>query len=124
VEADERTSPDTIGRIKGLVLAALLSPLYFLFIHFDEETRGFVVFCATGVACIAAYVQRKEHNRVQLWLLVGFVYLLELPVALLVPLPDRLPGATMIPISFLNLFLFLGVISLFQRWRGGGEALK
>jgi hypothetical protein len=30
----------------------------------------------------------------------------------------------MIPISFLNLFLFLGVISLFQRWRGGGEALK
>jgi hypothetical protein len=43
--------------------------------------------------------------------------LVELPVAFLVPLPSRLPGSVMIPISFANLFLFLGPVALFERFR-------
>lgn len=124
MDADERRSSDTAGRIKGLVVAVLLSPIFFLFVHFGHQTRGFVVTCVTAVAIVSAYAQRRERNRAQLWLLVAFLYLVELPLSLLVPLPDRLAGATMIPISFANLFLLLGIVSLYQRWRGNDEASR
>jgi len=121
MEPDKLMSADALGRIKGLALAVLLSPLYLLFVHFGDETRGVVVTCITAVAIVSAYVQRKKANRIQLWLLVALLYCLELPVALLFPLPDSLLGATMIPISFANLFLLLGIVSLYQRWCGGRE---
>jgi uncharacterized membrane protein YhdT len=120
---NERMSADTKARLVGLAMAVLLWPTWLLFARFSNETRGFVVFCVSGVAYAAAYVQRKKRNRMQLWLLIAIIYLVELPLALLVPLPSRVPGSAMLPVSFANLFLVLGAVSLFQRLRNDPDAM-
>jgi hypothetical protein len=56
-------------------------------------------------------------------LLIAIIYLVELPLALLVPLPSRVPGSAMLPVSFANLFLVLGAVSLFQRLRNDPDAM-
>jgi hypothetical protein len=108
-------STETQSRLAGLITAVLLLPIYFLFVHFHERSRGLVVETATLVACAAAYSLRREPNRGHLLSLVGIIYLVQLIIALLIPLPAKIPGAAMIPIAYIDLLLVIGIVALFQR---------
>lgn len=112
-------SADTKGWLIGLVMALLLSPVWFVVAHFTNETRGFVVFCVAGVFATIIYVLRKRVFRARLLLPVTALFAIELSTALLVPLPSKIPGFIMIPISISDLVLLLWILSRFDRRLGG-----
>lgn len=111
----QHTSIDWHSWRVGVGIFVLLLPIYWLFIHFNDETRGFVVVCVTGAAFVACYVQRRERHRVRRWVTVALLYVLQLPLLLLVPLPAKLPGPTMYPVALLDAFALIWVSSLIER---------
>lgn len=106
---------DTKGRLAGLVTALLLFPVYFLLAHFTNENRGFLVVCVMLVFAGIIYVLRKKALKPRLLLPIAVLFAVELSTAFLVPLPSKIPGYTMIPISITNGVLLLWILSHFDR---------
>jgi hypothetical protein len=114
-------SADTKGRLIGLLGVVLLSPIWFLVAHFTNETRGFVVVCVVGVFATIIYVLRKSTLGARLLLPMAVLFAVELSTALLAPLPSKIPGFIMVPISIGDCVLLIWILSLFDRTLGGHD---
>ena len=112
-------STDTKGRLVGLVISALLLPVWFLVAHFTNETRGFVVVCVVGVFAAIAYVLRKGALQPRVMLPMLGLFAIELSTALLAPLPSKIPGYIMVAISISDGVLIIWILSHFDRTLGG-----
>lgn len=108
-------SKEVRGRLAGLMMALLLSPIYFLLVYFTNENRGFVVFCVLLVFAAIVYVLRKKALRARLLFPILLLFAVELSVALLAPLPAKMPGFIMISIGTGDLVLLSWILSLFDR---------
>jgi hypothetical protein len=112
-------SGDTTGRLVGAAIAALAAPLYFLVAHFGNENRAFVVVTVVMVFATIICVLRKHVLRTRLLLPLTALFVIELSTAFLLPLPSKVPGFVMVPISLGDYVLLVWILSLFDRKLGG-----
>jgi glucose-6-phosphate-specific signal transduction histidine kinase len=112
--AGERSN-EVRARLVGLVMAVLLAPIYFLVGHFTDENRGFVVFCVVAVFACVIYVLRKRALRPRLLLPIVILFAVEISIALVVPLPSKIPGFIMISISTGDGAILIWILSFFDR---------
>jgi hypothetical protein len=106
---------DSRSRLMGLAVAVLLSPIYFIAVHYNHEARGLAIVCVTAVVVAVAYVNRQIITKVYFILPILLIYAAELVIALWIPLPQRFPGAAVLPISLLNLLLILGIVGFIEK---------
>jgi hypothetical protein len=113
-QAASEASGDVKGRLMGLGAAVLLLPIIYLFAQHREQSRGFVVFCVTGVFLSVIYARRREL-RLRLLIAIAALYAVQLAIALFIPLPERIAGAAMIPITIADAVLMLWLLHLIDR---------
>lgn len=115
-------SGETKSRLLGLGAAILLFPVYYWFQTYGDENRGFVVVCVASVLLGAIYARREVATKPWFLITIAIFGIGELLTALSVPLPPRIPGAVMIPISLVNVVLLLAAISGVEKllaWKQG-----
>jgi hypothetical protein len=115
LESEPPKSAAINPRLVGLIFAAALAPLYAIFIHFDQENLGFVLFCVTGVFLAVIYVNRACALRWRFGAELLPIYIIHIVVILNLPLPKKIPGFIMIPISFADLVIVLGLLHLLEQ---------
>jgi hypothetical protein len=113
---------ETKGRLIGLGFGISMLPIMYVFSQHGQQVRGFVVFCVVSVFATIIYVLRKGILRARLLLPLILLFAIELSTALLLPLPSKIAGFTMIPISIGNAVLLLYILSLFDRTLGRHDA--
>lgn len=106
---------DTNGRLVGLAIAIVLSPIYLLFSTHGHENRGFIMVCTTGVAMAAAYVRRRDYAKPYVMAAIFVIWLIEIAAGLIVPLAATFPGAIMILISVINVGAILWLVRVLER---------
>ena len=106
---------DSRSRLVGLAVAVLLSPIYFIAVHYNHEARGLAIVCVTAVVVAVAYVNRQIVTKVYFILPMLLIYAAELAAALWIPLPQHFPGAVVFPISLANLLLVLGIVGVIEK---------
>lgn len=111
-EEDGKFSPKTYGVMLAIFVA--LSPIYLLSIHYGVENRGFIVYCITGVFCSLFYACRNLAKRVRFIALIVSLYIVHLLIILLIPLPEKIPGAIMIAVSIVDLIVVDSIIGALE----------
>jgi uncharacterized membrane protein YjjP (DUF1212 family) len=109
-KSEPSKSPEARPRWVGLIMAAALMPFFALFAHFGMRNLGFVLICITGVFLTVIYVNRSSALRWRFIAELISLYIIHIIVVLLLPLPQKIPGFIMIPISMADLVLVLSVL--------------
>ena len=99
----------------GAGLFVALAPVYAIFSHYNQEDRGFLIVSITIVFCAVAYVRRAALRLAVFSMVLAILYIVQIVVAAVVPIPSRYPGFVMVPLAFLDLVIVLGVMSLVER---------
>jgi hypothetical protein len=72
----EKTPPD----YTGLIIAAILAPVFFLFVFFDKPDMGLSVVIVLGMIMLAVRFHWDMRKHVWFWAVIVLVFLLHLPL--------------------------------------------
>lgn len=72
----------------GLKMAALLAPVFFLFVYLGKAEIGFTVVLVSGMILLAIKLQWRLRKHVWFWATVAVVLALHTPLFLFVRWPD------------------------------------
>lgn len=103
-------------QLVGLCLLGALLPFYAIFVHFGKENIGFILLCISGIFLTVIYVNRSSLN-VKFFAEVFVLYTIHVVFIFLTPIPDKIPGAAMIPISLADLLLVIWVLRLLGNFK-------
>lgn len=100
----------------GLIFAALLAPVFILFICLGKADMGFTVFLVLGMIMLAIKLHWKLRRYAWFWATIVFVLLIHVPFLFLVHWPQsNVPTiAYSLPLGLGDFLLISGAISLAQ----------
>jgi len=101
---------------KGLILVAILIAAFgiddFVSRRIDSA-HGLIFGSLSAVSLIVLYV-RRDAISLKLVSALGVILILELAGSLALPLPKHIPGFSVMPVCFGDLFLLLWIVSKFK----------
>jgi hypothetical protein len=107
--------------LAGLAILIFLTPPYVTFCQYDQQSRGLIFVCITGVFLMALYVRRDLVRKGSFWISMITMYSLHLVFIFSIKIPDAIPGFIMFPISIGDLYLVFFIISLIEKRVGGAS---
>jgi hypothetical protein len=100
----------------GVIIGAILLPLYVLFVHLGKPDMGRSVFIFGGVALVTIRVFWKLRGRLWFWGAITLLLALHVPLILFIRWPSGwIPAIGMLPIAALDFAIDLGVIRLVEK---------
>ena len=78
---------------------------------------GFVLVCVTLVFLAVIYVKRASGLHLRIISEIAALYIIQVIVVVVLPLPQTIPGFIMIPISLADTVLVLAVLHLLDNLR-------
>ncbi len=97
----------------GLIIAALLSPIYLIFMSLGREDVGFALCIVSGVIIVAMKFRWELRGHVWFWVISVLALVINVPVALAFRAPKGVPTlAYALPFGFLEYGLVWGALGL------------
>lgn len=102
----------------GLIIAAILIPVYLLFIYIGKEELGWIVSVLLGVIMLAVRVRWDLRRHAWFWATIALVSVLHVPLLFLVGLPPAVfHWVVMLPIAVADCLVTVGIIGLVEKFR-------
>lgn len=101
----------------GLKIAAILAPLFLIFIYFGKADTGLTVFVVLGVTMLAIKIRWNLSKHVWFWAVIVFMLALHIPLFLIVRWPqEKLPTIfyTM-PLGIVDFLIISGALGLAEK---------
>lgn len=110
---------ETRSRVAGLIVFVLLSPIFFIFDHFGQSQKGFLVTCVTGVFAATIYVKGRKLLKPHSISVMIILFIAQILGLLLVDVPGpyfRPPySRAVLPFAVADLALLFAVLGIVDR---------
>jgi len=109
----------------GLIFAAVLAPVFILFICLGKADMGFTVFIVLGMVMFAIKLRWKLRKHAWFWLALFLILLLHIPLLFVVQWPHtNVPTiAYSLPLGIVDFFLISGALGLAEKLFSKGSSL-
>jgi hypothetical protein len=101
----------------GLIITAMLAPVFLLFILLGKADMGLAVYIVLGMTIIAIKLRRKLRKHIWFWATIALVLALHIPLVFIARWPHgNLPTiAYAMPIGIADFLIVQGAIGLAQK---------
>ena len=108
----------------GLIILAMVAPLFFFFIYLGKAEVGFTACLVLGVNLIAIKLRWRLGKHVWFWAAIALILLLHVPLLFIVRWPQsNVPTiAYSLPLAIVDFLLIMGAISLAQKLFSKGSS--
>lgn len=108
----------------GLIVLAMVAPLFFLFVYLGKAEMGFTACLVLGVNLIAIKLRWRLRKHAWFWATIVLILLLHIPLLFLVRWPDRnMPTiAYSLPLGIADFLLISGALGLAQKLFSKGSS--
>jgi len=98
----------------GLIIGAMLLPVFFLFVYLGKLDMGLTVFIVLGAVIFAIKLRWKLRKHVWFWAAIAFILLLHIPLFFIVRWPQtNIPTIVYsMPMGIIDFLLIMGAIGL------------
>ena len=104
----------------GVIIAAILLPVYILFMVLGHEELGRSVFIVLGMMMFAIRVRWDLRKRIWFWAIVVVLLLLQIPLLFIFQWPRGfhgwLPAVGTLPIGLADLLIILGAVRFVEKF--------
>jgi hypothetical protein len=104
----------------GVIIAAILLPVFLLFYLLGKEEMGRSVFIVLGMTMIAIRVRWDLRKRFWFWAIIGLLLLLHVPLLFLFRWPQGfhgwLPAIGTLPIGLADVLIILGAVHFVEKF--------
>jgi hypothetical protein len=104
----------------GVIIVALLLPVYLVFYFVGREELGRSVSVVLGMVMLAIKVRWDLRKRVWFWAIIVFVLLLHVPLLFVFRWPQGfhgwLPAIGTLPIGLADLLIILGAVQFVEKF--------
>jgi len=104
----------------GVIIAAILAPVYLIFYLLGQEELGRSVFIVLGMTMLAIRVRWDLRKRFWFWAVVVLVLALHVPLLFLVRWPQGyhgwLPAIGTLPIGLADVLIILGAVRFVEKF--------
>ena len=104
----------------GVIIAAILLPVFLLFYFLGQEEMGRSVFIVLGMTMIAIRVRWDLRKRFWFWAIIVLLLLLHIPLLFLFRWPygyhGWLPAIGTLPIGLADVLIILGAVHLVEKF--------
>jgi hypothetical protein len=108
----------------GLIFAAILAPVFLLFIYLGKADMGLAVFIVLGMMMFAIKIRWHLRKHLWFWAIIGFILALHVPLVLVVRWPQgNVPTLfyTM-PLGIADFLIISGALGLAERFFSKGPS--
>ena len=116
---DEQSPPEQQGRTDytGLIIGALLAPVFFIFIYLGKAEMGFTVFIVLGMVMLAIKLRWRLRRHAWFWGTIALILVLHIPFLFIVRWPQtNIPTlAFSLPLGIADFLLISGALSLAEK---------
>ncbi|MGC2831164.1 MAG: hypothetical protein WB627_12390 [Candidatus Acidiferrum sp.] len=101
----------------GLIFAAILAPVFLLFIYLGKPDMGLAVFLVLGMIMFAIKIRWNLRKNVWFWATIVLILALHIPLLLIVRWPQgKVPTiAYAMPFGIADFFIILGALGLAEK---------
>lgn len=101
----------------GPKIAAILAPIFLLFVYLDKAEMGFTVIIVLGMTMLAIKLRWRLRKYIWFWATIVFILALHVPLFFVIHWPDtNVPTiAYSMPLGFADFFIIMGAISLAEK---------
>jgi hypothetical protein len=101
----------------GLIIAAILIPVYLLFIYLGKEELGWTVFVVLGAIMLAVRVRWDLRRHAWFWGTIVLVLVLHVPLLFVVRWPPAMfHWVVMLPIAVADCLMTIGIVGLVEKF--------
>ena len=101
----------------GVIIGAILLPIYLLFYVLGREQMGLTAFIAIGIVLLAIRIRWDLRRYIWFWITIALVFAVHLPLIFLVRWPQSwVPAVVIIPVALIDCFAILGVFRLIEKF--------
>jgi hypothetical protein len=104
----------------GVIIAAILAPVYLVFYLLGKEEMGRSVFIVLGMTMLAIRVRWDLRHRVWFWAVIVLVLAAHIPLLFFVHWPEGyrgwLPAIGTLPIGLADVLIILGVVYFVEKF--------
>ncbi len=101
----------------GVIIAAILAPVYLIFYLFGQEEMGRSVFIVLGMTMLAIRVRWDLRRRFWFWAIIVVLLALHIPLLFLVRWPHGwLPAIGTLPIGLADVLIILGAVRFVEKF--------
>ena len=104
----------------GVIIAAILAPVYLIFYLLGQEELGRSVFIVLGMTMLAIKVRWDLRRRFWFWAVIVLVLALHVPLLFLVRWPQGyhgwLPAIGTLPIGIADVLIILGAVRFVEKF--------
>jgi hypothetical protein len=116
---DERQTQKKRTDYTGVIIAAILLPVFLVFYFLGMEEMGRSVFVVLGMTMLAIRVRWDLRKRIWFWAVIVVLLLLHVPLLLVFRWPRGfhgwLPAVGTLPIGLADLLIILGAVRLIEK---------
>ena len=108
----------------GLIFAAILAPVFLLFIYLGKVDMGLTVFIVLGMIMFAIKIRWKLRKHVWFWAIIAFILALHIPLFSIVRWPQsNIPTiAYALPFGIADFVLVMGAVGLAEKFFSKGSS--
>lgn len=108
----------------GLIFAAILAPLFLLFIYLGKADMGLTLFIVLGMIMFAIKIRWNLRKHVWFWASIAFILALHIPLFFIIRWPQgNVPTiAYSLPLGIADFFVILGAIGLAEKLLSKGSS--
>lgn len=115
-----RTSRRKRTDYTGVIIGAILTPVYLLFIFLGKEELGRSVFIVLGMTMLAIRARWDLRKRLWFWAIIVLLLLAHIPLLFVFRWPQGyhgwLPAVGTLPIGLADVFIILGAVHLVEKF--------
>jgi Na+/proline symporter len=102
----------------GLIIGAMLVPVFFLFAYLGKADMGAAVCVVLGAIILAIKLRWKLRKHVWFWAIIVFIFALHIPLFSIVRLPQgNTPTLVyVLPIGIADFLLIMGALRLAEKF--------
>jgi hypothetical protein len=123
---DEQSPTERQGRADwtGLLVTAMVAPVFFLFVYLDKAEMGFTASIVLGTVIYAIKRRWKLRWHAWFWITIALILALHIPVLFIVRWPQtHIPTiAFSMPLGIADLLLISGAIRLAEKLFSKGQS--
>jgi hypothetical protein len=101
----------------GLVITAVVAPVFFLFAYLGKPEMGFTAIIVLGLSIFAVKLRWKLRKHVWFWAIIGIILALHVPLLFIIRWPHTsVPTiAYSLPLGMMDFLLIMGSIGLAEK---------
>jgi hypothetical protein len=101
----------------GIIIAAILIPVYLLFIYLGKEDLGWTIFIVLGAIMLAVRVRWDLRRHAWFWGTIAVVLVLHVRLLFVVQWPPAMfHWVVMLPIAVADCLMTIGIVGLVEKF--------